>query len=219
MPKFAVDIDDTLYSFTDLARQALSDEAARLDDERLKACAYAPWSEWRTPPDIIGLEEWIRIIDICHDDEKIQKQTPFVGCAEVLHALVDSGNTIVYISNRNQDHYASTANWLTWNNFPVGDDIELICAGNEPKDPYVKNCQYIIDDRPKTLVSFVYDYNWKLSYGGSRNETKPRKGYGLHRPYNQSLTDVPGIYLAPSWSLLAAQFVRKGFINGELVTA
>jgi hypothetical protein len=84
----------------------------------------------------------------------------------------------------------------------------LICT-EEDKLPLIVNCKYLIDDRPKTLVQFVYDNNW---YGKMIDE---RKGFGLFYEYNRSLTDVPGIYLAPNWALLEKYIEEKSeLLNG-----
>ena len=74
------------------------------------------------------------------------------------------------------------------------------------------DCQYIIDDRPKTLVEFVYDSNWQ------KETTPARKGFGLFCEYNRALTDVPGIYLAPNWTLLEKYIEEKSDLLGHRIT-
>jgi hypothetical protein len=95
---------------------------------------------------------------------------------------------------------------LGFNGFPLG---ELICTLDD-KMPHVDDCQYIIDDRPKTLCDFVYDFNWK-----SMNRPWPRKGFGIFGDHNRSLTDVPNIYLAPNWTLLRQYMIDKGVLDGS----
>jgi hypothetical protein len=73
------------------------------------------------------------------------------------------------------------------------------------KIPLVSDCQYIIDDRPKTLVQFIYDAQWL--HGRLR---QPRLGFGLAFPFNQNLTDVPGVYLAPTWGGIRYYLKQEG---------
>lgn len=219
MATVAVDIDDTLYSFGDLAREMICSEAVRTGSDRLMNAAYAPWSDWRTPPDIMGMEEWIRIIGLCHTPEMVTQQMPYQGAYDALWRIIEAGHSITYISNRDPDLYGATELWLNMHGFPAhtgwdsfGQDlkhrVKLICT-NKDKAPLIADCQYIIDDRPKTLVNFVYDFNWKNKYG-SNNLSMKRLGFGLHHEYNAGLTDIPGIYLAKSWTLLDKFLVEKG---------
>lgn len=224
MANIAIDLDDTLYSFTRLAREILSEQARYETDpvlqKQLQAAAYAPWSEWRTPADLMPLEVWLQIIERCHEDDVIFQQALFPGCHTVLWKLIESGHDITYISNRAVKTYGATAGWIERSDLPHANSydsqgetlngrVTLICT-SDPKIPLLTDCQYIIDDRPKTLVEFVYDHNWTGGY---------RKGFGLHRTYNSSLTDVPGIYLAPSWYLLDHYLTAKGVINSAAIGA
>ncbi len=220
MATFAVDVDDTLYSFGQLARQVVCEEAARTGDEQLRAAAYAPWTEWRSPPDHMGLDVWLDIIEKCHTDEMIWSQVPYPGARDTLWNIFNSGHDLVYISNRREDSHGSTSAWLENNDFPNaaftdGDRVSLVCTTGD-KTPHVSHCQYLIDDRPKTLVEFVYNYDWKNKWG-STNEEMRRKGFGLHSEYNRALTDVPGVFLAPNWTLLASHLVRKSIIGPTFV--
>lgn len=213
----ALDIDDTLYSFGDLSRGILSEEAARTGDLTLKNAAYSPWTEWRTPPDLMGLETWMDIIAKSHTDEMIFQQNAYAGALEVVWNIYNSGNNIVYCSNRREDSEGATWAWLEKCGFPSPgqgcpkDNVQLVCT-SKSKAPYIAHCQYIIDDRPKTLIEFTYDYDWKNKYG-SNNKSLSRKGFGLRKEYNCSLSDVPGIYLAPSWKLMEVYLIDKGVIT------
>jgi hypothetical protein len=220
MATFAVDIDDTLYSFGDLAREVVADVGAKTYDENLIRAAYTPWGEWRIPPDVMGLDTWLEIIELCHTDEMILAQIPYKGAYDGLWNIINSGHDIVYISNRREDSHGATANWLELHGFPYatgydesGDSLigraSLVCTtGN--KHPFISHCQYLIDDRPKTLVEFVYDYDWKNKHG---SDTNHRKGFGLYKEFNSSLTDVPGVYLAPTWVLLEKHMAKKGILR------
>lgn len=218
MAKIAVDIDDTLYSFGRLARQVLSSEAARTGDDKLEVAAYAPWSEWRVPPDLIGIEEWLRIIDLCHTEEQILSQEPYPDAYDVLHDLVDEGHELVYVTSRNPERQNATEKWVEINGFPVG---PLACSGHD-KTQHIKDCQYIIDDRVSTLVRFVYDWEWTSNIKrltgeiGMENSIKYKRiGFGLMTEYNRGLTDCPGIFLAPpeNWVLLRKGLVKHGVLS------
>lgn len=202
MSKIGVDIDDSLYSFGSLARNVLADEAARTGDKLLERAAYAEWPEWRSPVDLLGTEEWLRIIALCHDEEMIRVQQPFEGAVQLLTELAEE-HELVYVSTRDTERYMATKEWLTNNLFPDG---ELVCSGQD-KNIYLKDCQYLIDDRPKNLIQFVYSDTYL-----------ERIGFGLLHSYNRSLTDVPNIYLAPNWTLLRT-FMEKTRLLKEKVYA
>jgi hypothetical protein len=205
MSKVAIDIDDTLYSFSDLAQEMITKVAIKRGDKALKNGVYSSWHEWRTPNDLLD-EEWQSIIDLCHQDHTIRSQMPFKNAALVLRKIFDMGHDIVYISNRAESTYNVTKEWLQNYNFPQANS--LICT-TENKASFIKDCQYIIDDRPKTLVEFVYDYEW------NENRIYDRVGFGLFCEYNRALTDVPGIYLAPNWALLEKYIEEKSdLLNG-----
>lgn len=224
MATWAIDIDDTLYSFGSLAREVISDIAVQTQDDNLIRAAYAPWTEWRSPPDFMGLDVWLDIIERCHTDEMIWAQTPFKGSYNCLWNIINSGHDIIYISNRREDSYGPTASWLELCGFPYKNDfdengdslkdrVSLVCTTGD-KHKYLTHCQYMIDDRPKTIVEFVYDYDWKNKYG---SRELPRKGFALHREYNAALTDVPGIYLAPTWDLLEKHMTKKGILRSPVL--
>lgn len=206
MAKVALDIDDTLYSFGRAARQVLSEEAARTGRADLERCAYAPWPEWRTPPDLIGMEDWLAIIDVAHEPENILRQQPYPGAREVLEEVAEH-HEIVYVSSRKGELENATRQWLMVNEFPAA---QLLCTGHD-KASHVRECQYIIDDRPSTLVRFVYDAEW---HGGHRAGDGERVGFGLMTEFNRALTDVPGIYLAPpeNWALMRKGLAKHGVL-------
>jgi len=202
MATVAIDVDDTL------ARTILADEAAKTGSDVLKAAAYAPWTQWRTPPDMMGLEEWLRIIDLAHDEDMILQQEPYSNSVAICHQLAEQ-HEIVYVSSRNTERYDATLQWLQECDYPDG---VLTCSGHD-KTKHLQSCQYIIDDRPSTLVRFVYDYDWKNKFG-STNKQMERIGFGLQTEFNGALTDVPNIYLAPpmNWLLLKHYLVKTGVL-------
>lgn len=205
----AVDIDSTLYDFSMPARQAFLDLAIRHGEkEEYFRGGYQSWVEWRSPADVCGPEAFDEVLEIVHSPEVIRAQTPYPNSIEVLREVA-SEHKLFYISNRSFESIAATEEWL-WDiyDYPEGD---LICT-MEDKQPYLSECQYLIDDRAKTLVQFVEDFYWKYTYGALDNDY-PRKAFGLTHPYNQNLTDIPNIYLAPTWSGIKYYLQRKGVLN------
>lgn len=198
MAKVAVDLDDTLYSFETLARQILGRFADESGDERLRNAAYATWDEWRAPSDLAGPEAWERVIDEAHRSENILAQVPYLGAADTLRELQDMGHKIIYVSNRDPSTRTATSRWLRMNGFP-GLDVDVLCHTDD-KLALIRDCKYLIDDRPKTLVQFLYAPMGDGVFGGPMRTH--RKAFGLVTPYNRGLTDVPGVYLAPNWDLL-----------------
>lgn len=139
---------------------------------------------------------------IVHSPEVIKAQRPYESAEEVLITL-SKEHDIFYISNRAPKSQDATEEWLfDLNNFPKA---EVICI-MEDKQPYLVDCQYLIDDRCKTLVEFVFNKEWV---------GRKRQAFGLAFPYNQNLTDVPNIYLAPTWLGLKFYLERKGVLNGR----
>lgn len=140
-----------------------------------------------------------------HSPEVIREQAPYIGAEQVLQDL-DREHGLFYISNRSPQVREATEEWLfEICSFPKA---PVICI-MEDKQQFLSGCQYIIDDRCKTLVQFVYDAEWN-----TKNPDSSRKGFGLFQQYNQNLTDVPGIYLAPTWSGIRYYLERKGVLNG-----
>lgn len=200
MARIAIDIDDTLYPFGDLARKVFCDLAIERGDKRAQRGAYCAWTEWRTPSDVASPDFWTEVIAICHEPSTIIQQRPFDHAVTVLRELY-ADHDLLYISNRAEATIQATSQWLLLCGFPHGD---LVCT-TQSKLPYMSDCQYLIDDRPKTLVEFVYSPAWQFR---SDPTTTVRQGFGLHMPYNAALTDVPGIKLAPNW-LLLREYLRE----------
>lgn len=202
----AVDIDSTLYDFETPCRQKFLELGVSTGDKSLFRGAYVPWVEWRSPADACGLEKWIEVINLVHDDDMIASMIPFEGAVDTLTALAEQ-HRLLYVSNRATERYAATADWLFSNDFPDG---KLVCNDHHDKRDAITHCQYLIDDRPKTLVEFVFDYHWRAKHGPNM---APRKAFGLMFEYNRALTDIPNIYLAPSWNGLAHYLTDKGVLK------
>jgi hypothetical protein len=198
MSTIAIDIDDTLYSFQQAAREAFLEVAEDWGEPAVRNGAYHPWTEWRSMMDSAGPGAGEEVIRRVHHPKAIKTQRPFKNANTVVYALARAGHELLYISNRDADTHDATQEWLDFWGFPPG---ELVCT-REDKIPLLRGCQYIIDDRPKTLVQFVYDRNWPYPTG------KRRLGFALASPVNQNLTDIPGVYLSPTWSGIA-HYLRK----------
>jgi hypothetical protein len=208
MSKIAVDVDDTLYSFSHVSKDALFRLAYERKDKSLFGAAYSGSTQWRMPTDIAGLDTWLEAIGISHHPDVIKEQIPFPGAADTIRALSKEGHSILYISNRSSEAEDATYDWLRDNGFPINErDIELVCT-MEDKLGLVSDCRYIIDDRPKTLIEFIYDYDWQRDHGNEQ-----RQGFGILSPYNENLTDIPNVYLAPSWAGLNYYLVNKNLLE------
>lgn len=206
----AIDIDSTLYDFATPARQAFLDLALKHGEkEEYFRGGYQSWVEWRSPADVCGFDAFNEVLEIVHSPDVILAQPPYPGAKEVLDELTDD-HEIFYISNRDPSAARATEDWLSLHEFP---DAELI-AMMDDKQPYLSECQYLIDDRAKTLVQFVHDFNWKYTFG-SMESPQERKAFGLLFEYNRNLTDIPGIYLAPTWAGIKYYLQKKGVLNGR----
>lgn len=205
--KIAVDVDDTLYPFGDAVREEFFRMAVEKDDKSILKGAYAPFTEWRSLSDSLEGDLVYEAILRVHDKAIIQ--TPYKGAVDTIQALVDSGHEIIYITSRLEKYHDNTQRWLDDWWFPEG---ELKCIQGS-KIPHIRDCQYLIDDRPQTVVDFVTDYTWRRSRSLNENPDQARKAFGLWFPYNQALTDIKNVYLAPNWYGVAYYLKRKGLIT------
>lgn len=213
MAKVAIDIDDTLCSFTELARGILAEWPDPDRAEQAKRAAYSPWTQWRALADLC--DPWVMdLIDKCHLPESILSNEPFDGSVEVVNELADAGHEMLYISNRASERHNATLEWLLDCGFPMHGNT--LCCTYEGKMSHVTDCQFMIDDRPKTLVEFVSDYRWKYEHRDEvwreSDKARTRVAFGLMTPANQSLTDVGGVYLAPTWGLLRQYLQKAGLL-------
>lgn len=159
---------------------------------------YANLNQWRTPVDILSIDEWIDIIHECHSDENILSNQPLAGSVEVTNELAKESD-IYYVSNRAPRTWKATVQWLKEHEFPMPENV--ICLTDQPKINFFNNegINYIVDDRPKTLVDFAYS-------------GKEKKAFGLLTEYNSSLTDIDNIFLAYDWYGLSYFFEKEGVI-------
>jgi len=199
MSTVAIDIDSTLYDFETVFRQAYIDIAIENGNKSLFRGAYSSWVEWRSPRDVCGEEAFQQALERVHTYDVITSRNPYEGSSDVLCSLKDAGHELLYISNRSKSLFDPTREWIN-KNFPQGD---LICTMND-KQSELSDCQYIIDDRPKTLCEFLYNNSWQGS---------PRIAFGLLFEYNRALTDIPNVYLAPTWAGIKFYLQREEVIE------
>lgn len=204
----AIDIDQTLYDFDNQIREAFFEMALESGDKSLLRGAYSTNMEWRNLTDVLGVEIGMKAIERVHD--RTLKQVPFANAVNVCQKLALK-HKIKYVTSRYDKYYEDTYAWLGFWGFPEG---EIICSTHD-KAPHLKDCRYLIDDRPKTIIEFVTNFEWILEdkFGeGPAEETRQRKAFGLWTPYNRNLTDIKNVYLAPNWTGIKFYLERKGLI-------
>jgi hypothetical protein len=227
MSTVAVDIDSTLYDFDTLAREAALALWLETGDETYRKGIYYSSEDWRAPAELMGFEHWVEgVIARCHDDEMILKQAPFAGAVDTCRALVEAGHKLIYISNRATETEAATKEWLDKNGFLIEDkaiSVTDVVITTGDKRPFIREAQFIIDDRLKTCVEFVYDFEWQAFYGErgvvKGPSKKERSAFVLKYPYNQNATDIPGLYVAPTWAGLNVYMHRRGLLPELAVAA
>lgn len=201
-----------MYDFGSEVREAFFEMAIETGDKKYLRGAYSSFAEWRDLSDVADFFEQnedvvLKAIDIVHKNTVYQR--PYKNSVHVVRRLAYEENHIIkYVTSRHEKFYNDTELWLQSCAFPNG---ELICSTHD-KRPHISDCQYIIDDRPKTLIEFITDFTWKLSHG-SENKEKQRKAFGLWTPYNRNLTDVRNILLAPTWRGIEYYLERKGLLT------
>lgn len=204
LSKIAVDLDQTLYSFDDKVREAFFDLAVEREDKSILRGAYSGSLEWRSLTDAYGKEIAYEAIERVHRTQFLHE--PFLDAPEILIELAKN-HKIKYVTSRKDIHWEETYRWLMNWQFPEGD---LICTikeedyANKGKARHIEDCQYLIDDRPKTIIEFLYEDKdlW----------VEPRIAFGLWEPYNRNLTDIDGVYLAPTWKCLEYYFKKFNLI-------
>jgi hypothetical protein len=204
MANFAIDIDDTLYDFGIKIREEFFKMAIEFGNKELLKGAYAPHLEWRSLTDSLDIDIVSSAISRVHSEESILSQKPYENSVETINLLSERGHELKYISSRKESCKPATLEWLQREGFAQAADDKLLCVSGEKKE-YLKDTQYLIDDRPSTVANFVNDYDWQREKG----KTQTRKAFGLWFPYNQALTDIANVYLAPSWIGIKYYLERK----------
>jgi hypothetical protein len=196
MSVVAIDIDETLYSFDEEIRETFFELAIERGEKVLLKGAYSLNQEWRNLTDVLGTEIALEAIDRVHSRQ--QEMTPFKGAVETVCELAEN-HRIKYVTSRLSRYWDSTDYWLSKNGFPEGD---LVCSTHDKRE-HLLECQYLVDDRPMTIINFLFDKEW---------DGPQRKAFGLWRAYNHNLTDIKNVYLAPNWVGLAYYLKRKEVI-------
>lgn len=194
--KIAIDIDQTLYDFDSEVREAFFELALEREDKSLLRGAYSTNMEWRNLTDVLGEKIGLEAIQKVHN--KTMEQVPFKGSVETVQRLSEHFK-IIYVTSRYDKFQHATEDWLHYNEFPYG---RVICSTHDKK-PHLEDSQYLIDDRPKTIIEFVTTEN---------KRGMPRKAFGLWTNYNRNLTDIKNVYLAPTWKGIAFYLERKGLL-------
>lgn len=228
MATVAIDVDSTLYDFETPSRDACLKLWQEAGDGAYKEAAYHPWTEWRSPADVLGVKKWLKAIAVVHEDDAILGMEPFTGAVETCQALMRAGHEVIYITNRAAHTEEATRQWLAKNGFfdndgmPGPNGATLVVTEGD-KRPFMADAQYLIDDRLKTCVQFVYDYDWQFYHGVRKDAGGPglkdRIAFVKAYPYNQNATDVPGLILAPTWAAINVYLVKKGVLPEAAVMA
>lgn len=201
MATVACDLDQTLYHFHDKVREAFFEIAVERNDKTILRGAYTADNEWRNLTDSVGENIAYEAIEKVHSNQ--WHHYPFDDSVETLQKISNK-HEIIYITSRRKIHWEETKRWLANSQFPEGD---LICT-IENKLRYLKDCQYLIDDRPKTIIEFLYQDSFPEYIDAYK-----RVAFGLWESYNKNLTDVENVYLAPTWKCLAYYLKKKGVIE------
>jgi hypothetical protein len=229
MATIGVDVDSTLYDFESPSRDAALKMWQESGDDGFKEAAYHPWTEWRSPADVLMGDDgvphrWLEVIARVHEDDSILSQVPFTGAVETCQNLINAGHNLIYITNRKAHTEEATRQWLVNHRFlPEPDRVNAKLVVTEgDKRPFLEKAQYLIDDRLKTCVEFVYDFEWQY-FNGERGKVKgsankDRVAFVKAYPYNQNATDIPGLIVAPTWAAISHYLTRKGLLP-EAVTA
>lgn len=200
MSEIIIDIDQTLYDFDSEVREEFFELAIERLDKSLLKGAYSTNMEWRNLTDVLGNEVALEAIGRVHD--RTLKQHAFKGSVDTCCALAQKGHTIRYVTSRLKKYQEDTEEWLFQWGFPTG---EVICSTHD-KAEHFKDAQYLIDDRPRTIINFLYDPLYKPENGSER------KAFGLWTSYNRNLTDIDNVYLAPTWNGIRFYLERKGLL-------
>jgi hypothetical protein len=203
-----------IYDFEAPSRQAMWKLYKDTGEEIYQRAHYHPWTEWRSPADVLGIEKWLGVIAMVHDSDVILSRQPYEGAVETCQELMRDGHELLFISNRATESEEATVKWLAQNNL-LGEDwpSEAVCTPDD-KTPYMAYCQYLIDDRPKTVVSFVYDLDWGWHQNGVAKFQRKAFVYGYQ--YNQALTDVPNVYVALDWYGIAHYLQKQGVLSRSI---
>ncbi|GFZ77378.1 putative nucleotidase [Paenibacillus marchantiophytorum] len=174
--KFGFDIDDTLINLREHAFHIYNDRLQQ--NVGLDVFHALPSMEIHSA---FGLtkEEGGKLWSSLRDDIYYSKCGVFPHAREVLHALVDQGHEVYYITARAKEHTDRTREWLIANDFPVTDG-HFYCGMSDSEKVHIIDelkLDYYFDDKPTVLETLSH---------------LPVNVYVKDRSYNQHL-QIPRI--------------------------
>lgn len=190
-----VDVDNTVHE-SDITMNRLSME---LFNSPFRWCKQNAWYDGSDPH--MPMDNMLKMFGRLHDRDMIFLTAPYVGAPEGLRAIEDAGYEIHYYTDRKGESHDDTYDWLEKYGFPSIENLKC-CADKRGEIAKIGDrlCS-IIDDRVRTLLYVKYELGCE-------------KVFSLRQPYNQNLSDAPGIFLKDTWSELAETFINEmGVLN------
>lgn len=185
-----VDIDSTLYCFL----SAFQRSAARAGISVPDPVHITEWSA--VEPYFIDVKNFLACVEDAYSFEAIDTNEPYPGCVEALHKIKESGFEVAYYTDRAKHMKQSTHDWLKVWGFPSIENLHVCDDKRNDLKQVKSDIATVIDDRPRTLV-------W------SRYVLGLEKVFTLGHSYNRNLSDIPGIFIEPSWPSLVDTFFTE----------
>lgn len=190
-PKLVVvDIDSTLYCFL----SAFQRSAARAGISVPDPVHITEWSAME--PYFSDFKNFLACVEDAYSFETIDANEPYPGCVDALHKIQDSGFEVAYYTDRAKRMEQATYDWLKAWDFPSIDNLHVCADKRNDLRQIGTKVATVIDDRPRTLI-------W------SRYVLGLEKVFTLQHSYNRNLSDVPGVFIEPSWPLLVDTFFAE----------
>lgn len=184
-----VDIDNTIHE-SDITMNRVSME---LFNSPFRWCKQNEW--YKGGHQHMPLENALKVFDRMHDRDMIFLTQPYVGSPEALQSLHNAGWEIAYYTDRKQSAHDATRDWLSEYEFPTPDNLRC-CKDKRAALADIKDeILTVIDDRPRTMIYSLY-------------ELGVERVYSLRHPYNQNMSDIPGISLHDTWLDIHKAFVE-----------
>lgn len=182
----AVDLDDTIHEYSHtLALVALNEFGVKINTEPLE------WKDALLPVTDYGIGT--KIFQRCHDRDYIFLTNPYPGAVEGLKEIESFGFEVRYFTDRKQESYNDTLDWLRVHNFPNPESLNC-CKDKRHNLKLIKDkVATVIDDRPRTL-------QFAQMQLGCANV------FSIKHSTNQNLSDMEGVHLENSWDELVSKF-------------
>lgn len=204
METVAVDIDDTLVPFSDKIREEFFNLAIESGDKKYLKGAYADFNEWRGMSDLFDMKTMLGVFSRVH--EKQWEDKPYPNASGVLRELAKKYE-IKYVTCREERFREHVRTFLFGSWFPKGELVILDPFVHDKKEA-IQDCDILIEDRPKTIFEFL-----KMDEGIKSNIISgERIVFGLWKSHNRNLTDIPNVYLAPTWRGIQYYMKKKGVL-------